>query len=152
MLTDLPFDLVILLLRVIFIFLLYFFLFQVMRVVSRELRAVPTPAGRPVGGGVMPTLTVVEAKQSTVAVGTTFGLQPVTTVGRASDNTVVLPDAFISSHHAQVVRQNGRWFLTDLGSTNGSAVNGRRCDGRATPLKDGDIVQFGRLKMRLALA
>ena len=152
MLTDLPFDLFILLLRVVFIFLLYFFLFQVMRVVSRELQAAPAPAGRPVGGLVQPTLTVVEAKQSEIAVGTTFSLHPVTTVGRANDNVIVLPDAFISSHHAQVVRQNGRWFLTDLGSTNGSAVNGRRCDGRAVPLKDGDIVQFGRLKMRLALS
>ena len=150
MLTDLPFDLFILMLRVGLVFLLYFFLFQVVRVVSRELQT-PPPAPPPratVAPG--PSLTLIDAAESEMVVGATFPLQPTTTIGRTSDNVVVLPDAFVSSHHARLVQSNGRWYFTDLGSTNGSFVNNQRAGGSAQLVKDGDIIQIGRVKLRLS--
>lgn len=153
MLTDLPFELFLLMLRIIFIFLLYFFLYQVIRVISRELAATPAPPPRRVARttAAVPTLTLIDADQSGLPVGTTFTLQPVNTVGRTPDNVVALPDAFISTHHARLVQATGRWYVTDLGSTNGTFVNGARTGGAAEPVKDGDILQFGRVKLRLAL-
>lgn len=150
MLSDLPFDLFILMLRVVFIFLLYFFLFQVVRVVSRELQTPPAapPPRSTVPAG--PSLTLVDAADSDLVVGAAFPLQPTTTIGRLSDNVVVLPDAFVSSHHARLVQTNGRWYFTDLGSTNGSFVNDTRAGASAQLLKDGDILQIGRVKLRLS--
>jgi pSer/pThr/pTyr-binding forkhead associated (FHA) protein len=153
--TDLPFDLVLLMLRVVFIFLLYFFLYQIVRVISRELSA--TPAARPAraAGSAVPaqsTLTLIDADQSDLAVGATFVLQPVTSVGRSDDNVVPLPDAFVSSRHARLTLANGRWYLTDLNSTNGTFVNGTRAGQAAEQLKNGDVIQFGRVKLRLSLA
>lgn len=151
MLADLPFELFLLMLRVVFIFLLYFFLFQVVRVISRELHA-PARPGRVAGPAAgRPTLTLIDASQSGLTVGTTFTLQPVTSIGRAPDNTVALHDAFVSSHHARLVQTNGRWYLTDLGSTNGTFINGARAGPAAEQVKDGDVLQFGRVKLRVSL-
>ncbi|MDN5634275.1 FHA domain-containing protein [Brevibacterium sandarakinum] len=46
------------------------------------------------------------------------------TFGRAPDNTIVISDDFASSHHARIVAANGSWVLEDLGSTNGTIVDG----------------------------
>jgi diguanylate cyclase (GGDEF)-like protein len=66
-------------------------------------------------------------------------------LGRAGDNAIQLPDESISRHHAFVSADDrgGAW-LTDLGSTNGTYVNGRACPGQ-TPirLKPGDEVRLG---------
>lgn len=48
------------------------------------------------------------------------------TFGRAPDNTIVISDDFASSHHARIVAANGSWVLEDLGSTNGTIVDGSR--------------------------
>ncbi|NEG90481.1 FHA domain-containing protein FhaB/FipA [Bifidobacterium aerophilum] len=50
------------------------------------------------------------------------------TIGRAASNTLVLEDEFASSHHARVYKDpvTGSWAIEDLGSTNGTVVNGQR--------------------------
>lgn len=48
------------------------------------------------------------------------------TFGRAPDNTIVINDDFASSRHARIVAQNGAQVLEDLGSTNGTFVDGSR--------------------------
>ena len=155
MVTDLPFDLVLLMLRVVFIFLLYFFLFQVVRVISRELTTppatLPARAAGPAAPAAQPSLTLIDADQSDLPLGATYSLQPVTSVGRAADNVLPLADAFVSSHHARLVQTNGRWYVTDLGSTNGTFVNGAAAGSVAAPVADGDVLQFGRVKFRLSL-
>ncbi len=68
-----------------------------------------------------------------------------TRIGRAADNSLQLPDASISRYHAMLGQdETGQLRLTDLGSTNGTFVNGKRLPDRTpVPLKDGDRVQFG---------
>jgi hypothetical protein len=63
------------------------------------------------------------------------------TIGRAADNTVVIEDRRVSRHHAELEQADGRWVLRDLGSTNGTAVNGRLI--KETTLQDGDRISFG---------
>ncbi len=81
--------------------------------------------------------------------GTSHVLADVLTLGRADDNDVVLDaDTFISSHHARVeMRPSGPW-LVDLGSTNGSYVNGQRVTGEKS-LRRGDRVQVGSTVMEV---
>ena len=68
-----------------------------------------------------------------------------TKLGRASDNNVQLPDSSVSRRHALLkVDSDGKARLTDLGSTNGTFVNGRRVPMRTTiVLQDGDRLRFG---------
>jgi hypothetical protein len=62
-------------------------------------------------------------------------------IGRMSTNDVVLADSNVSRRHAQLERDGDTWTLVDLGSTNGSVVNGRSV--REHALKDGDRLSFG---------
>ena len=84
-----------------------------------------------------------------LARGQAFETGPVAvTFGRAQDNTAALPsDDYASAHHARVeATRDGVWLL-DLGSTNGTWVNGERMDGRHK-LRDGDVVRIGETELR----
>ena len=67
----------------------------------------------------------------------------VVTVGREPDNTIQLKgDKQVSRHHAQLTNDNGQYYITDLGSTNGSYVNGRLVQGTQR-LQMRDVVRLG---------
>jgi hypothetical protein len=148
---QLDFEWFVLLLRLLFVFLLYFFLFQVVRVTTRELIALASqgerrPPGRE--GAPAARLVVVDGAASDLVPGVAFALRPVTTVGRHAHNTIVVDEPFLSVEHAEIAFDQGRWWLRDLGSTNGTFVNGDPVTV-ATGIRPGDIVQFGRIKLEL---
>jgi pSer/pThr/pTyr-binding forkhead associated (FHA) protein len=64
------------------------------------------------------------------------------TVGRDSTNEIVINDAEVSRRHARLTFQGGKYVLEDLGSTNGTFVNGQRLAGPRV-LKSGEVVSFG---------
>ena len=63
-----------------------------------------------------------------------------TTIGRWPDNDVVIADRWISRHHALITRRGLRYVVKDLGSKNGTFVNGQRLTG-PQELEDGDRIQ-----------
>ncbi len=67
-----------------------------------------------------------------------------TTVGRVEDNTIQIEDASVSSHHAEIVFENGSYRLQDKGSTNGTFLNG--APATDATLKNGDKVRFGSIE------
>ncbi len=71
------------------------------------------------------------------------------TIGREAGNGIVLSEEItVSRRHAQLMRQNGELIVQDLGSTNGTFVNGQRISV-PTPLHVGDTVQFGMATFRV---
>ena len=64
------------------------------------------------------------------------------TIGRGSDCDIVLPDRQVSRFHAQIERENGGFLIRDLGSKNGTYVNGQEVRDRPYGLKDGDEIQI----------
>lgn len=70
-------------------------------------------------------------------------------IGRDPANGLRLSHETVSRIHAELSHQGGMWVLRDLGSTNGTSVNGRRVIGAAV-VRDGDQVSFGRMAFRLA--
>lgn len=70
----------------------------------------------------------------------------VTTIGRGLDNDLVLESTDVSRHHARIEYQDGVYHLVDLGSTNGTKVNGQQLQ-HAT-LRDGDQIEFGSLQLQ----
>lgn len=65
------------------------------------------------------------------------------TIGREPDCDLTLADETVSRWHASLVHDDGSWLLDDLGSTNGTRVNGWRVSA-PTPVAPGDSVSFGR--------
>ena len=66
---------------------------------------------------------------------------PLIGIGRASDNDVIVDDPMVSRHHCQLKLQHGAYGFTDLGSRNGSTVNGQAVTQIA--LGPGDIIRVG---------
>ncbi|MER5936212.1 MULTISPECIES: FHA domain-containing protein [unclassified Streptomyces] len=71
-------------------------------------------------------------------------------IGRDPANGLRLTHETVSRVHAELSQQGGIWVLRDLGSTNGTTVNGRRVIG-AVVVREGDQVGFGRMSFRLAV-
>ncbi|GAB4451108.1 MAG: DUF3662 and FHA domain-containing protein [Chloroflexi bacterium OHK40] len=66
-------------------------------------------------------------------------------LGRGLGNDIILEDTRVSRHHAQMRYRQRRFWLTDLGSTNGTFVNGERIS--ETALRDGDVISLGGLEL-----
>lgn len=64
------------------------------------------------------------------------------TIGRDASNAIAINDAEVSRKHSRLSFQGGKYVLEDLGSTNGTFVNGQRLSGPAV-LKPGDVVSLG---------
>jgi dipeptidyl aminopeptidase/acylaminoacyl peptidase len=71
------------------------------------------------------------------------------TVGRAPDNDVVVGDPATSGHHGRIEKRNGFFWISDLGSTNGTMVNGEPVIEKQ--LSDGDMIAIGQNTMRFTL-
>lgn len=67
-----------------------------------------------------------------------------TTIGRVEDNTIQIEDGSVSSHHAEIAFEGGKYHLHDKGSTNGTFVNGALVTEAV--LKDGDQIRFGSIE------
>jgi hypothetical protein len=130
------------LLRILFLALLYLFLFAVVRVLLRDLRA----ASR--GRAELGRLFVLASPGGEPPAGTSFPLDAIATLGRDVNNSLVVDDRFVSAEHAVLTFRGRSWYVEDLGSTNGTFVNGLQVDGVA-PLGFGDELQLGEVRLRL---
>lgn len=71
----------------------------------------------------------VVSRSSSLPVGTTYDVAGGATIGRSRSSRIPITDQFISTSHARVFRKGHFWFVEDLGSLNGTYVNGRRISG-----------------------
>jgi hypothetical protein len=68
-----------------------------------------------------------------------------TTIGRSPDCPVFLDDVTVSRRHAVLIERDGRWFVEDQGSLNGTFVNRKRVE--SSELSDGDELQIGKYRL-----
>jgi hypothetical protein len=149
------YETVLLILKVAFLVLLYLFIWRIVRTAGRDLRLPqesfilrPAIAGGPIGQAINPGRLVVVQSQ-VLKVGEEFGLDATPlTVGRGTQNDVSIDgDEFASARHVRVEpRRDGVW-VSDVGSTNGTYVNGVRID-RPRKLVQGDVVRVGETELR----
>jgi len=150
-------DELLLVLKIAFLVLLYLFIWRIVRTASRDLRlpqesfilapsaAAGVHASRP--GPVTGRLVVV--KSADLQDGEGFELNSAQlTIGRGNQNDIpIATDEYASARHARFEpRQDGVW-VQDLGSTNGTFLNGTRLD-RPRRLARGDVVRVGETDLR----
>ncbi|HEY6779710.1 MAG TPA: FHA domain-containing protein [Thermoleophilaceae bacterium] len=141
-----------------FLAVLYLFLIWVARSAMRDLRGYETvgpaePAEPPSGGsrrresampdlraGVAPRLEVVAAMG--FEPGTVFDIGSGATMGRADSAEILVDDPFASSAHAHIFPRGEYMYLEDMGSTNGTYLNGRQVKS-AERLKVADLIRIG---------
>jgi len=120
---------------------LYLFLMLVTMVAWRELRPAASERRR------RATLEVLDPARTTLSAGEQIALYDGVSLGRDAASDVRLDEDSVSARHALVRFESGRWWVEDLGSTNGTFINEARVTGRA-PLRDGDALQVGRVTGR----
>ncbi len=141
-----------------FLALIYLFLFRIVRTVLAELRpsTVPVLVNAP-GAAVAdaPPRREKAAKHELVIIGPparageAFPVGEELTVGRGAGCAVVLvDDTFVSQVHARIFTRGGDPYVEDLGSTNGTLLNGELLV-EPVRLRRGDRVQFGETVMEL---
>jgi len=118
--------------RLLFLALLYIFLARVVRSLMRDLRAAAREPGASLG-----RLVVIDSPGGDPEQGRSFDLDAITTLGRDVNNAIVVDDPFASAEHAVLTYRGRSWYVEDLGSTNGTYVNGRAV-AAVSPLGYGD--------------
>jgi len=133
--------------------LLYYFLFQVLRTVYRDLRTAPNE------GQFLPSTPAAarepeqKAKLVVIDTGTVTLAQPVYqlgetfSIGRGEANDIVVNDTFVSHEHACISQYKHGFWLTDLNSTNGTFINNHRVTDEVL-LKNGDLLRIGAVTFR----
>jgi hypothetical protein len=142
-------DLIILGVRLLFAALLYGVVVAFLLSLRRHLlEPVPEPAVAPTGRAM---LTLIEALPDDGPPGRVIPLTHHLTVGRREPCAILLRDDAVSGRHARFVDAGGRWNVEDLGSTNGTFVNGARIS-RPVELQPGDVITVGNASWRYELA
>ena len=141
-------DIALLVLRIAVAIALYAFLGVLLLFLWRDVRAIGRTTEEHWRQG---RLVVVECEDVELQSGHEYHLRPHTTLGRAPTNTVVLPDSFASNEHALIVLREGKWWLHDQESRNGTTINEVPVTD-AVVLSSGDIIGIGRVKLRLELS
>lgn len=152
--------------RLLLLALLYLFLWRVVRVMAADLRT-PTTGGRDAATAASgarrgtaqgdaertvpsprsaPSQLVVHEPSGAVTT-VDLGSEPVV-LGRAAAATVVVEDEFVSDEHTAFTPTSGGWTVTDLGSTNGTHLNGAKV-AIATPVAAGDQVRVGKTRVEV---
>ncbi len=112
---------------------------------SLPRRTGANPATKP-----RPSLGPTLVAQAGPAAGQEFQLEgDELAIGRASDNPVSIPDTSVSRKHALLRKTDTGWALSDLGSGNGTLLNGDALNDE-TPLNDGDVITMGDTELRFA--
>ena len=128
-------DVILALLRIIFLGLVFLFVWQVARAIGSHL-GISLRQQRKQG-------TRVVMVKSDTQQGTELEVRDVSVLGRSSEADVFLDDPYASDFHMRLVAHENGLVLHDLGSTNGTYVNGRRVTAPAT-LRRGDTIQVGK--------
>ncbi len=125
-------------LKVLFIVLLYLFLWQIARAVRANLG--PVGSGR--SGRRASEIVLIrggEGKGERVRLRSSGHV-----IGRSEQADIPIDDPYASEFHARVGLADDAVVVTDLGSTNGTYLNGRRVGNTPTPVRKGDTVQIGK--------
>jgi FHA domain len=136
-------------LRYVFLAMLYIFVLVVAWVIYREMMP-----PRPAEAVAPPPRKASTRRKAGLLISDASGrkkiqsweLQGEMVIGRGGECAVSLKDEFASNVHAKLYQVEGRYYIEDLGSTNGTYVNGRRIN-YPTELRGGDFIKIGRTVM-----
>ena len=93
---------------------------------------------------------LVEVDEMFAPTGDKYPLRPLTSIGRSPTNGIVIKDDFASSEHSMVSLKDGRWWLEDRNSRNGTLLNAERVS-TAIIVTDGDIISIGNTHFKISL-
>jgi hypothetical protein len=133
--------------RLVFVGGIYLFLFVVLRSTARDLTSIARGVGKAGAGSGQAALVVLEGSSSSAAAGSVFPLVSDSVIGRESGVAVTLDDPRVSARHAELTYRHEQWWLRDLGSSNGTLLNGQPVHS-VVAVRSGDVLQCAAVRLR----
>jgi FHA domain-containing protein len=139
-----------------FLAVLYLFLLWIARSALKDLRRTAAPAPDATGFHPAPAFAsppspgdawLVAERGGGLAAGERFDLIGGLSIGRSSESDVRIDDRYASGLHARIFSRDGRTYIEDMNSTNGTLLNEATLQGEAE-LIDGDMVRIGDTEFR----
>lgn len=133
--------------RLLFVGGIYLFLFLVLRSTARDFTAVAWGGSRAEEGAGQAALLVLDPSGASVAQGTVFPLTADAIIGREAGLAVALDDPRVSARHAELNFRHDQWWLRDLGSSNGTMLNGQPVHS-VVAVRSGDVLQCAAVRLK----
>ncbi|GAE88445.1 FHA domain-containing protein [Acetivibrio straminisolvens] len=140
------FEIILLLVKVVFTLVIYLFIFGVIRLIYLDIKSMSV--SKTDNTGFYPYLKLINQREMlSFKVEENYTLKKSVTIGRNDKNDIVIKDPFISGIHAYIMVEDQSIRIKDMGSKNGTFVNGTRLnEGEIVSLKDGDNIKIGHVK------
>jgi len=136
------FDILSVVFKYIFVIIIYLFIFTIIRMIYLDIKTI---------GNKVEDLTayfkVLNPLDSIpYKMEDTYVIKDLLSVGRSSDNDIVIRNPYVSKHHLKVSLDEDNYFVEDLKSSNGSMLNGNPLED-VSIIKNGDIIKVGEIEL-----
>src|SRR5690554_430990 len=132
------FDILSVIFKYVFVIIIYVFIFTIIRMIYLDIKTIKT-----ISGDLKAYLKVLNPLDTIpYKMEDTYVIEDNLTIGRGSDNLVVIRDPYVSKHHLKIILDEGNYFIEDLKSSNGTILNNSKLED-VSILKSGDIIKVG---------
>lgn len=139
------------LLKYIFITIIYLFIFAIIRMIYLDIRRTSRDKRKPMHDTSYlevisnPDKLYFDIKKS-------YPLEnEVVIIGRGEDCTISIDDLYMSARNTQLWLEDGEWYIADMGSTNGTYINGERMTDEPLILDSGDKIRIGQVEFIIVI-
>ncbi|WP_244270451.1 FHA domain-containing protein [Proteiniborus ethanoligenes] len=127
--------------RYLLILLIYLFIIGIIRMIYLDIKSM----GGAISDGTSYLKLINRKDTLSFKIGEVYVLEKDVSIGRGTQNSIVLRDPYISKNHAKISLDENEFFLEDLNSVNGTLVNDIKVED-VVKLKDGDRIKFGQVE------
>ena len=126
-----------------FVIIIYLFIYAIIRMIFLDIRAMNRRKSGSLAEAYLKLINLRRDLDFNIA--ESYELEEDETIGRGNKCTLRLPDKYLSVRHCRIYKSDDSFFIEDLGSTNGTFLNGDELADEAVELMDGDKISIGRL-------
>jgi len=135
------FNIISLVFKYIFIFIIYVFILSIIRLIYLDIKGI-----YPIAVNNSAYLKLINRKDTLpFKVKEYYSLGDEVTLGRANNNQIIIKDPYISKKHLRIVKDEGKYYLEDFNSANGTFLNGEKVMD-VVCLKNGDRITVGQVE------
>lgn len=138
--------------KYIFITIIYLFIFGIMRMIYLDIKKTNMPRPRGIPRGMAYLQLLMDKNNLYFEVESAYPLdKEVIVIGRGANCDIVIDDYYISTRHVQLWSEDDEWYIADMGSTNGTYINGIKMDDEPLILDSGDRIKIGQVEFMAVL-
>lgn len=133
----------------VFVFIIYLFIYVIIRMIFSDIQMMYR---KKTGGLAEAYLKLINLRRDLdFPVDESYEVEENEILGRGKNCSIVIPDRFLSTKNTRIFKNSGKFYLEDLGSTNGTYLNGKALGNAAVELLDGDKIRLGRVTFLFVL-